>query len=74
MSGLGPIQRRIWRAFTAQPGALLTTGDLVLWAYPRLSGRSLNKHPLVIRRAAEAVAVRAGKGWRGSIIWRARAE
>ena len=72
MSGLGPIQRRIGRAFTAEPGALLTTGDLVRWAFPRLNGRALNKHRFVIRRAAEAVAVRAGKGWRGSIVWRAK--
>jgi hypothetical protein len=64
--------RRIWRAFTANPGAELSTGDLVRWAYPRLSGRTLNNHRFAIRRAAEAVADRAGKGWRDSIIWRAK--
>ena len=72
MSGFGPIQRRVWRAFVAHPGAELTTGQLVRWCYPRLNGRTLNKHRFVIRRAAEAVAVRAGKGWRGSIVWRSK--
>ena len=36
MPGLGKIQRRIKRAFLANPGARLTTGDLVRWSYPRL--------------------------------------
>jgi len=60
MSGLGSIQRRVWRAFIAQPGALLTTGDLVRWCYPRPNGRTLNKHRFVIRRVSTAMQVYAG--------------
>lgn len=72
MSGLGPIQRRVRRAFLAKPGAEFSTGDLVAWCYPRLKGTASNWHRLSIRRAAETVAERAGVGWRGSIIWRAK--
>ena len=72
MLGPGLIQRRIKRAFIANPGALLTTGDLVRWCRPRLTGRTLHKHRYPIRRAADAVGDRVGNGWRGSIIWRAK--
>jgi hypothetical protein len=70
MYGFGPLQRQIRRAFLAEPGVELTTGDLIRWCYPRLAKPARNKHRFAIRRAAEIVAERAGVGWRGSIIWR----
>jgi len=69
MNGPGPIQRRILRAFAANPGATLSTGDLILWCYPRRLGQK-HDHRLCIRRAAESVCDRVGVGWKGSIIWR----
>jgi hypothetical protein len=75
VNGLGPIQRRIARAFIAHPDAELTTGFLVSWCYPRLAGKPQNNHRRSVRRAAEAVAVRVGRAHaRGrGIIWIAKA-
>lgn len=74
MTALGKLQRRIWRAFVANPGGQLTTGELVRWCYPRMTGRALNKHRFATRRAADVVADRVAVGWRGSIVWKAKAE
>jgi hypothetical protein len=72
MSGLGPIQRRIWRAFVASPDARLTTADLVRWCYPRLRGDVKNKHRHCIRYAAPRVAVKVGRTYPGGFIWVAK--
>jgi len=69
MPGLGKIQRRIQRAFVANPGARLTTADLVRWSYPRWNGPVHSKSQMPVRRAAEAVAVRVGRTWPGGYIW-----
>jgi len=70
MPGLGPTQRRVRRAFLANPGALLTTGDLIRWSYPRMTGRPPNAmRYLSVRRAAAAVAVKVGRTYPGGFIW-----
>jgi hypothetical protein len=58
VSGLGPIQTRIRRAFIAHPRRLFRTAELVEWCYPRLTGKIERKHRWAICRAAAAVAVR----------------
>jgi hypothetical protein len=67
----GKLQKRIRRAFIANPGAELTTGDLRHWCYPRLTGSKRNQR-FAIRLAAQAVAVPVRRGWKGSIVWRAK--
>lgn len=69
MPGLGKIQRRIQRAFVANPGARLTTGDLVRWSYPRWTEPVHSKSQMPVRRAAEAVAVKIGRTYPGGFIW-----
>ena len=69
MPGLGKIKRRIFRAFIANPGARLTTGDIIRWCYPRRRGPIRWQHYLSARRAAEAVAVKIGRTYPGGIIW-----
>ena len=69
MPGLGKIQRRIQRAFIANPGARLTTGDIIRWCYPRRRGPIRWQHYLSARRAAEAVAVIVGRTYPGGFIW-----
>jgi len=66
------VKRQIRRAFIANPGATLSTGDLIRWCYPRRTGLVRIKHCFAVRRAAEAVADRVGKGWRSNILWRAK--
>ena len=51
MSGFGPIQKRVRRAFfVAEPGALLTTGELLRWCFPRLTGpaRAITAVPFAV--------------------------
>jgi len=69
MPGLGKIQRRIKQAFTANPGARLTTMDLARWSYPRLKDDPVHKNQFATRRAAEAVAVKIGRVYPGGFIW-----
>jgi len=58
------------RAFIANPGVRLTTGDLIRWSYPRLTGKPPNTmRYLSVRRAAEAVAVKVGRTYPGGFIW-----
>ena len=79
MSGLGPIQRRICRAFLAHPGREFRTDELAEWCYPRLTGKPDRHHRRAIRRAADGVAVRAGRLRRGrksrtpgGVLWKAK--
>jgi hypothetical protein len=65
MPGFGPTQRRVRRAFIANPGALLTTGYLIRWSYPRLTGKPPIMRYLSVRTAAEAIAVRVGRTYPG---------
>jgi hypothetical protein len=69
MSGLGKIQRRILRAFTASPGAQLTTMDLIVWCFPRRTEPVGFKHRVSVWRAAPAVAVKVGRTYPGGFIW-----
>ena len=72
---LGKLQKRIWRAFLVQPGALLTTTQLVEQCYPRIRDRFRNGHWYAVRRAAAAVAVPVGRSDRGRgrpLRWRAK--
>jgi len=70
MVGLGPVQKRIRRAFWAHPDRVFRTVDLVGWCYPRSPWPDLNKRR-AIYRAAEAVARRLGRDWRG-VKWGAK--
>ena len=72
MPGLGKIQRRIKRAFVANPGALLTTGFLIDWSFPRRTEPIGFKHRVSLWRAAPAVADRVGRTYPGGFIWRAK--
>ena len=64
----GPVQRLIWRAFVGQPGAELSTSELVAIAYPRL--RNFRKsHGSAVRRAALAVARPVRRIRPGGIVW-----
>ena len=69
---MGNLQKRIRRAFVANPGARLTTVDLVRWAYPRLDSKVLHKHRYCVRLASEVVAVRVGRTCPGGFIWAAK--
>src|SRR4029077_10099720 len=69
---LGKLQKRIKRAFMAQPGAELTTGDLVRWCYPRPASQTRRKQRFAIRRAAPAVAVEVRRVSNHTIVWMAK--
>ena len=70
MPGLGPTQRRVKRAFIANPGARLTTADLIRWSYPRLTEKPPNTmRYLSVRQAAERLAVKVGRTYPGGFIW-----
>lgn len=73
MPGLGPIQKRVRRAFFAYPDRLYRTADLAAWCYPRLKGEPQRKHRWAIVRAARAVAERVGRDGRG-VIFRAASD
>ena len=72
LTGLGPIQKRIRRAFIANPDQELYTADLVPLCYPRHEGKPHRHHRRAIVRAAEAVAERVGRDWPGGVIFRAK--
>jgi hypothetical protein len=69
--GAGKIQRRVWRAFVANPDLELTTTELASWAYPRLTERPLKRHRTAIVRAAERVAERVRRDRPGGVVFRA---
>jgi len=71
LHGAGQIQRRVWRAFMAQPNAELTTAQLAAWCYPRLEGGPRRKHRWAIVRAAERVAQRVRRDRPGGVVFRA---
>lgn len=71
LHGRGRLQRRIWRAFTANPGVEMTTVDLARWCYPRLDGEPLRKHRWAIVRAASRVATRIRRDRPGGVVFRA---
>jgi hypothetical protein len=67
----GRVQRRIWRAFVANPDLELTTAQLASWAYPRLAGAPSRKHRWAIVRAAQRVAERVRRDRPGGVVFRA---
>jgi hypothetical protein len=69
MPGLGSTQRRVRRAFIANPGARLTTADLIRWSYPRLKGKTPIMRYLSVSCAAKAVADKVGRTYPGGFIW-----
>ena len=72
---LGTVQRRIWRAFIAEPSAELSTAELLEVAFPRLEASDLKRsHWYSVRRAAERVAIRGGRRRPGGLVWKAKAE
>ena len=71
--GAGRVQRRIWRAFMSLPGAELTTTQLAAWCYPRSLGEPDRDQRRAIIRAADRVATRVRRDWRG-VVFRARNE
>lgn len=71
LRGAGRVQRRVWRAFMAQPTAELTTADLARWVYPRLEGAPARKHRWAIVRAAQRVAERVRRDRPGGVVFRA---
>ncbi len=71
---IGRIQLMIWRAFIANGGGLLTTGDLARWSYPRRKAIAHNQRRAV-RRAALAIAEPVGRSKKGKgrpILWRVK--
>lgn len=68
--GLGPIQRRIRRAFVTNPDRQFHTVELVALCYPRLTGKPARKHRWAICRAAKRVAHRVGRDSQGVIFRR----
>jgi len=64
---LGAVQRRIRRAFLANPESRLRTIDLAAWCYPK-ARRVERKHRWAIVRAAKRVAVRLGRDKHGVIF------
>jgi hypothetical protein len=69
---LGKIERKIWRAFIAEPGSELSTIELVQLAFPRLPAGELKRsHWYSVRRAAESVAFRVGRKRPGGLVWAA---
>jgi hypothetical protein len=69
---LGPVQRRIWRAFIANPDRDLSTDDLIRWAFPRHRGPIEHKHRVSVLRATYAVAEVVRYGWRTRAYFRAK--
>lgn len=65
----GKLQRRIWRAFIADPDAELRTVDLVPFCYPRLTGEPQRKHRWAICVAARRVARRVRRDRPGGVVW-----
>lgn len=72
--GAGQVQRRVWRAFVANPDVEFTTAELARWAYPRLTEQPSRKHRWAIVRAAQRVAARVRRDRPGGVVFRARAE
>jgi hypothetical protein len=70
LHGRGRVQRRVWRAFVAHPGAELTTAELARWCYPRFTGEPLRKHRWAIVRAAEKVATRVRRDRPGGVVFK----
>lgn len=71
LHGAGRVQRRIWRAFMAQPHGELTTAELARWVYPRIEGEPQRKHRWAIVRAAQQVAMRVRRDRPGGVVFRA---
>ena len=69
LHGRGRLQRRIWRAFMANPDVEMTTADLARWCYPRLEGEPLRKHRWAIVRAASRVATRVRRDHPGGVVF-----
>jgi hypothetical protein len=69
MNGPGPNQRRIRQAFVANPGARLTTADLIRWCYPRLRGAPKSKHHYCVVRSASFAAERVDRVNPGGYVW-----
>jgi hypothetical protein len=57
----GPIQRRVRRAFFAMGKAVLSTRELVVWAYSRGRGTEHDKRRTV-RRVCARYCIRVGRG------------
>jgi hypothetical protein len=64
---LGKLQRRISRAFIAEPGRK-TTAELIEWCYPR-TGAMKHCRRFAVRRAAARIADRVGRTNPGGFIW-----
>ena len=62
MVGFGPTQRRIWRAFIANPDAELRTVDLGKWAYPRLSKLTRSEQWSIVRAARKVAEMALARG------------
>ena len=66
---LGKLQRRVLRAFIAEPGRKTTT-DLVEMVQSAVDRPDLlNKHRYGVRLAARRVAIRVGRTYPGGFIW-----
>jgi hypothetical protein len=79
MSGNGVLQKRIRRALWANTDRALLTSQLAAWCYPRWRGSVSQNQRRAIVRAAEGVARRVGRLWRGrcsktpgGVLWRAK--
>lgn len=72
LSGLGRFQKRILRAFLANPDRLFRTVDLAEWCYPRLERSSASTAGR--SAAAKPVAVRVRRDRPGGVAFRVKPE
>jgi hypothetical protein len=71
LKAAGRVQRRVWRAFVANPDLEMTTAELARWAYPRLVEEPSRKHRWAIVRAAQRVARRIRRDRPGGVVFKA---
>jgi hypothetical protein len=71
MNGEGRLQRAIRRAFTAYPGRVYTTAELVAWCHPGGNRPGSRVGWSEIRSAARGIAEVVGRTCPGGFLWRA---
>jgi hypothetical protein len=72
---VGRVQKAVRRALITSDGTPVPTGEIMLWAFPRLDGRYGHGswRYWSVHRAARKFAVRVGKQGH-SIVWAPNAE
>lgn len=72
---IGRVQKAVRRSLIASDGKPVPTGEIMLWAFPRLDGRygSGSWRYWSVHRAARKFAVRVSKQ-SGTVVWGPRPE